>query len=124
MFLQNITRKISRIYHEYPRTFWTVVIISFIDHIGGALIFPFFALYLTSKFDVGMTRVGVLFAAFSLSSFGGSAIGGALTDRFGRKGIIVFGLFASAFSALAMGFATTFQSPAGLVDVPIPVEAI
>ena len=110
MFLQNIIRKISKVYHEYPRTFWNVVVISFIDHIGGALIFPFFALYLTSKFDVGMTQVGVLFAAFSLSSFGGSAIGGALTDRFGRKGIIIFGLFASAFSALAMGFATTFQA--------------
>jgi MFS family permease len=109
VFFQNMTRKISKIYHEYPRTFWKVVVISFIDHIGGALIFPFFALYLTSKFGVGMTQVGVLFAAFSLSSFGGSAIGGALTDRFGRKGIIIFGLFASSFSALAMGFATTFQ---------------
>ena len=64
MFLQNITRKISKVYREYSRTFWNMVVISFIDHIGGALIFPFFALYLTSKFDMGMTQVGVLFAAF------------------------------------------------------------
>jgi len=64
-FLQNITRKISKVYHEYPRTFWNMVVVSFIDHISGALIFPFFALYLTSKFGVGMTQVGVLFAAFS-----------------------------------------------------------
>lgn len=105
----NTLEKISKIYHEYPRTFWNLVVITFIDRIGGALIFPFFALYLTSKFGVGMTQVGVLFAAFSLSSFGGSAIGGALTDRFGRKGIIIFGLFASSFSALAMGFANSFQ---------------
>jgi hypothetical protein len=64
VFLQNITRKISKVYHEYPRASRNVVVISFIDHIGGALIFPLFALYLTSKFDVGMIEVGVLFAAF------------------------------------------------------------
>jgi MFS family permease len=93
------------IYNEYPRIFWNLVVITFIDRIGGALLFPFFALYITSKFDVGMTAVGGLFAAFAVSSFGGSAIGGAVTDRFGRKGVIIFGLVASSMSALAMGFA-------------------
>jgi MFS family permease len=86
-----------------------LVAITFIDRIGGALLFPFFALYLTSKFSVGMTDVGVLFAAFSVSSFAGSAIGGALTDRFGRKGVIIFGLIASSFSTVAMGFAESFE---------------
>jgi MFS family permease len=86
-----------------------VVLVTFIDRLGGALIFPFFALYLTSKFNVGMTDVGVLFAIFSLSSFAGSTVGGALTDRFGRKSIIIFGLIASSFSTVAMGFATSFE---------------
>ena len=101
--------KIRNVIHEYPRVFWVLTVITFIDRIGGALIFPFFGLYLTSKFGVGMTDVGVLFAAFSISSFAGSAVGGALTDRFGRKGVIIFGLFASSMSALAMGFAGSFQ---------------
>ena len=105
----NTFEKISKLYNEYPRTFWIVIAITFIDRIGGSLLFPFFALYITSKFHVGMTDVGVLFAAFSVSSFAGSAIGGALTDRFGRKGIIIFGLIASSFSTVAMGFVSTFQ---------------
>jgi MFS family permease len=107
--LNNTFQRISKIYHEYPRTFWIVIAITFIDRIGGSLLFPFFALYITSKFNVGMTDVGVLFAAFSVSSFAGSAIGGALTDRFGRKGIIIFGLIASSFSTVAMGFVTSFH---------------
>jgi MFS family permease len=107
--LKSTIAKAYRIYNEYPRTFWIVVLITFIDRIGGALIFPFFALYLTSKFNVGMTDVGVLFATFSLSSFAGSAVGGALTDRFGRKSIIIFGLIASSFSTVAMGFASSFE---------------
>jgi len=47
------------VYHEYPRVFLNLVVITFIDRIGGALIFPFFALYLTSKFDIGSTNVAV-----------------------------------------------------------------
>jgi dipeptide/tripeptide permease len=63
--LKNALAKTTKIYNEYPRTFWIVVLVTFIDRFGGALIFPFFALYLTSKFDVGMTDVGVLFGTFS-----------------------------------------------------------
>jgi len=105
--MQNRMNKIRAIYDEYPRTFWTLVLITFIDRIGGSMLFPFFALYLTKKFDIGMTQVGVLFAAFSVSSFAGSMLGGALTDRFGRKGIIIFGLIASSLSTLAMGMVNT-----------------
>jgi len=108
--LNETRQKISKLYHEYPRTFWVVIAITFIDRIGGSLLFPFFALYITSKFNVGMTDVGVLFAAFSASSFVGSTIGGALTDRFGRKGIIMFGLIASSFSTVAMGLIGSFQT--------------
>jgi hypothetical protein len=71
-----------------------------------------------------MIQVSVSFASFSLSGFGGSAIGGGITDHLSRMGIIIFSLFASSFSALAMSFATTFQILAGSVDVPMPAEAI
>jgi MFS family permease len=98
-----------QIYQEYPRSFWMMIGVNFIDRLGGSLLFPFFALYITQKFDVGMTQVGVLFAAFSISSFIGAFPGGALTDRFGRKGIIVFSLVSTAFSTLLMGFVNEFQ---------------
>jgi MFS family permease len=109
MYLIKQKQRLLEIYHEYPRSFWTLVMITFIDRVGGAMLFPFFALYLTTKFDIGMTQVGVLFAAFSLSSFAGSMLGGALTDRMGRKGILIFGLIASAFSTLAMGLVNVLE---------------
>ena len=102
--------KAKNIYAEYPRTFWTLVLITFVDRVGGAMLFPFFALYLTKKFEIGMTQVGVLFAAFSVSSFIGSMLGGALTDRLGRKSIIIFGLVASSLSTLAMGLVNTYEA--------------
>jgi MFS family permease len=101
--------RVSQIYREYPRDFWMMIVVNFVDRLGGSLLFPFFALYITKRFNVGMTEVGGLFAVFFISSFLGAFPGGALTDRFGRKGIIIFSLIATAFSTLLMGFVNEFQ---------------
>ncbi len=90
-------------FHEYPRTFWVVVGASFVDSIGRTIIMPFFALYVTQRFNVGMTQAGILFVIFSVAGFAGNMMGGGLTDRLGRKGIILFGLVISALSSLSMG---------------------
>jgi MFS family permease len=97
----------KKIYNEYPRAFWTYNVIVFIDRLGGFMLYPFFALYLTQKYDIGMATVGLLFAAFSISGFAGSALGGALADRMGRRGVIIASLLLSSLSALGMGFAPT-----------------
>ena len=110
MFIKRRRRDIRNLYREYRRSFWILVGATFIDRLGGALLFPFFALYITQKFNVGMTEVGVLFALFSLSSFIGSFLGGALTDRVGRRRILIFGLLASSFSTLLMGFIESLQA--------------
>lgn len=95
--------RLNKIYHEFPRLFWIVVVVSFIDRIGGTLLFPFFALYITQKFSVGMTEAGILLGMSSLFGLIGSTIGGALTDKFGRKQLILFGLIFSAISTLTFG---------------------
>ncbi|MEO8357175.1 MAG: MFS transporter [Chloroflexota bacterium] len=98
--------RLKKIYHEFPRLFWVVVAVSFIDRIGGTLLFPFFALYITQKFNVGMTQAGILLGMSSLFGLIGSTIGGALTDKFGRKQLILFGLVFSALSTLTLGLVT------------------
>ena len=67
------------IYAEYPRQFWILIGSLFIDRLGGALIFPFFSLYITKRFDVGMTEVGLLFGLFAITSIAGSMFGGAIS---------------------------------------------
>lgn len=103
--MKKLITNARKVYHEYPATFWTYNIIVFIDRLGGFMLYPFFALYLTQKFDISMSTVGILYAIFSISGFVGSAIGGALTDRMGRKGVIVASLVLSSLSALGMGLA-------------------
>jgi MFS family permease len=99
---------LTKIYHEFPRKFWVVVLVSFIDRIGGTLLFPFFSLYITQKFGVGMTQAGLILGLFSVFGLFGQFIGGALTDKFGRRKLILFGLVFSALSTLALGSVNSF----------------
>ncbi len=109
MLFSNSMKRVNSIYREYPKQFWVIVGSNFIDHVGGALIFPFFALYITSKFQVGMTEVGLLFALFSVTDMIGNMIGGALTDFLGRKTMIIMGLIISALTSLGMGFVNQLE---------------
>ena len=97
--------RLKKTYDEFPRLFWIVVGTLFVDAIGSTLLFPFFALYITRKFGVGMTEAGILLGISSLFGLIGSVIGGALTDRFGRRQLILFGLVFSALSSLSFGLA-------------------
>lgn len=90
-------------YKKFSKNFWLLMVASFVDMLGGSLVFPFFSLYLTQKFDVGMTEVGTMFLVWALTSgIIGNTVGGALADKLGRKANIIFGLIASAISALMM----------------------
>ncbi len=84
MWITRQKTRLQELYREFPRPFWTLTGVTFIDQVGGALLYPFFALYFTSRFGVGMTETkpeaGEGEAEESVaSSFGG--YGTVLRDR-------------------------------------------
>jgi MFS family permease len=100
---------LKKVYKEFPRLFWIVVGTRFIDAFGSTLLFPFFALYITQRFNVGMTQAGVLLGMSSLFGLIGMMAGGALADKFGRRQLILFGLVFSAISSLSLGLANDIR---------------
>ncbi len=50
-----------------------------------------------------MTEVGYLFALSAIANIGGGVLGGGMTDRFGRKWVLLFGLVTSGLGSLVMG---------------------
>jgi MFS family permease len=100
---------LKKVYREFPRIFWIVVGTRFVDAFGSTLLFPFFALYITQRFGVGMTQAGVLLGMSSLFGLIGSMAGGALADKFGRRKLILFGLIFSAISSLSLGLANELR---------------
>jgi len=115
--MKDIFGNIKKTYNEFPRLFWVVVLTRFIDALGGTIMFPFFSLYVTQKFGVGMTQAGILLGMNSFFALAGSTVGGALTDRFGRRKIILFGLVFSALSSLSLGLANSIKLMYPLVMV-------
>lgn len=101
--------RVRQIYDDFPRRFWLVVMVSFIDRLGGNMLWPFFTLYITQRFDVGMTKAGLVLGTFSAFGLMGNILGGALTDKLGRKSIILAGLVFSALSTLSLGLVSEFS---------------
>jgi MFS family permease len=101
--ISNQMQKVRTVYREYPSQFWLLILASFIDRLGGALLFTFFAIYITSKFGVGLTQVGLVSVIWGVTGLFGNFVGGALADKFGRKGVMIFGLVISATSSIGLG---------------------
>jgi MFS family permease len=103
-------RKYKETYQEFSPTYWTLIGALFIDRLGGSLLHPFFSLYITEKFGVGMTGVGYIFTLHTSAQFFGSMLSGALTDKFGRKNMLLAGIILSGTSSLLMGFIPTYET--------------
>lgn len=109
MMLRRWRRRLRDQIEEYPRAFWILVGATFVDMLGASLLFPYFSLYATQRFGIGMTQVGIAIGIFSLSDMIGNVLGGALTDRMGRKKMVLFGLVTSAGVTLLLGLVPSFD---------------
>ncbi|HEX5807881.1 MAG TPA: MFS transporter, partial [Anaerolineales bacterium] len=107
--MRNTLENITKVYNSFPRLFWVVVLARFIDSWGRTILFPFFSLYVTQRFGVGMTQAGILLGLNSFFALAGSTVGGAFSDKFGRRGLILFGLVFSALSSLSLGLVNNIQ---------------
>lgn len=80
--------------------FFTMVVIM----LGFGIIIPIMPFYIT-RFGAGGSDLGMLMALFSLMQFFFSPIWGDLSDRYGRKKILMVGALGNAVSMLIFGLA-------------------
>ena len=77
----------------------------FIAMSGIGLIIPIMPAYLDT-FGVAGQALGTLIATFALAQFLFSPLSGQLSDKYGRKNLIIFGLIVFGLSQLAFGLAS------------------
>jgi MFS transporter, DHA1 family, multidrug resistance protein len=82
--------------------FFTMVVMM----LGFGIIIPIIPFYI-EIFGAGGLELGMLMAVFSIMQFLFSPFWGALSDRYGRKPILLIGVFGAAFSTLLFGLATS-----------------
>lgn len=83
--------------------------------LGSALYFPFLALFLHSVLQVGYLDIGFIVAGVGVVQLPFSLAGGLLTDRVGRKYLILLGLASDAVATLGLAYAFELHSLLGAI---------
>ncbi len=84
---------------------WIIVCVTILNALGMTIVLPLFPFLLNeyvSDQDVAAT-MSVLVSIFAFSQFFSSPVFGALSDRFGRKPILLFSMFGSAIGYFLLG---------------------
>ncbi len=76
----------------------------FVDMVGFGLVLPVLPLW-AEEFGASPTVIGLLAASYAVAQFAMAPVWGRLSDRFGRRPILLVALAGSAIAALAIGAA-------------------
>lgn len=104
--------RIQLLFRSYHPIVTSLLFGQMISRIAMSMSMPFLALYLAKNTDMSAAMIGFVAGAGSLAGTFGGFIGGALSDRCGRRLIMFISLF--AWSAVFIGFAF-FKQPALLL---------
>jgi DHA1 family multidrug resistance protein B-like MFS transporter len=85
---------------DYPQNIKVRLITSFFNRAVGSAVMPFMALFFA--LELGKVWAGMFLAGTVIISFFINLIGGYISDRFPRKGVVVWTSLASAMAFLAM----------------------
>jgi len=82
-------------FNQYPGQFWLLLCGAFINSVGGTMIWPFLLLFFRSNLGISMLEASSLLTVKAAASLASSFLAGTLTDRLGRKSVMVFSLITS-----------------------------
>ena len=99
----------------FPRQFWVLTVGIFIYVGAAALAFPYEAIYLRTVLGTSMTMIGVVFGLVPLAVMPVQIWGGALTDRLGRRVVIMLSVLVGVVWFVGFAFITQLWQVAALV---------
>ncbi|WP_019502999.1 MFS transporter [Pseudanabaena sp. PCC 6802] len=86
------------------RTFWIIALISFINSLSLTILIPVIYLY-GKQYQLSDFDTSLLFATYSIAQFFATPVIGKLSDRFGRKPLLIVSLFGTVVANAIAGFA-------------------
>jgi MFS family permease len=92
---------------EYPSQFWLLFWGVMISTFGGSMIWPFLMIYVSKQLSLPLLTVASLLSINAIAGLVFSFIAGPITDRFGRKWVMVISLAANGIVNVFMSQATT-----------------
>jgi DHA1 family tetracycline resistance protein-like MFS transporter len=87
------------------KALWTILFIVFMDLLGFGIILPQLPFY-GLRYHVSPVAVGLLFSIYSICQFLAAPVLGMISDKFGRKPVLVFSQLGSAMGYALLGLVT------------------
>jgi MFS family permease len=101
-------QRIRSIRKEYPLQFWLMFWGMLISTTGSSMIWPFLMIYVSEKLNLPLVEIASLMTLNAAMGLIFSFIAGPITDRVGRKGVMVISLAVNGFGYLFYSHASTF----------------
>ncbi len=125
--LDLLTRRVRSAIATLPADYWLLWLGTLVNRLGG-FVSPFLALYLTGGRGVSVADAALVVGLFGAGSFAASLVGGELSDRLGRRPVMLLSFLVTpafvmlvglvqtlaviAVSTLLLGFFTDLYRPA------------
>lgn len=93
---------------KFDRRVWLLLVAMLVFRFGQGLYYPFSTIYFHNFVGIPLSLVGVGLAALAASSVASGLISGPLTDRYGRKPVMLATLLGSAVVFLGFAFVGDF----------------
>ncbi|MGE5775430.1 MAG: MFS transporter, partial [Chloroflexota bacterium] len=87
-----------------PPAYWFLWIGTLVNRLGSFVI-PFLTLYLTEQRAIPVSQAALMVSLFGAGSFVAQLSGGELTDRLGRRPVMLMSFFITPIAMLALGLA-------------------
>lgn len=98
-------------FRQLPKTnqrgILTVTTLWFLMNAGFFMLIPLLSIHFVDDLGWAAAFIGLVLAVRQFTQQGLTMFGGALSDRFGAKGLIMIGVFIRSISFVMIGFATT-----------------
>ncbi len=103
-----VLKKAGAVLGKFDRRVWLLLVAMLVFRFGQGLYFPFSTIYFHNFVGIPLSLVGVGLAALAASSVASGLISGPLTDRYGRKPVMLTTLLGSAVVFLSFALVGGF----------------
>ncbi len=89
---------------NFPRAVWYLIAATFVESCGRFMVIPYLSLYMRDA-GVSLGTLGLVLGAAPVANVVFGALGGQLSDKWGRKPVQILGVAASGLSMFGFAFA-------------------
>jgi MFS family permease len=115
--LERAASSLRSVYRRYEPGIWVLTLVHFFVSIGFSICIPFLCLYFYQERGLSMTMAGTIILAGGLCSAFSQALGGVLSDRLGRRPLLLMSASVSILLYTGLAFSIGMSAPIWTIAV-------